>query len=190
MSLVHLDKQLGLSIMGGNEDLYNKFLSDFIVSNKNKSSELMCLYEEDLSAFKREIHTIKGQAGNIGAQNLQRLAQELEESFSSQKLNDLCEELALLCNESYCVSIEEGVGRKAGQQKIMSADKINELFKNIEFALSSGKPLLARKSITQLVDIKLHQKDQKLVEEISILVSQYQMKSAYDLVQIRKSNYY
>jgi PAS domain S-box-containing protein len=74
-----LDTRLGLSRLRGNEPLYRKLLGEF----PEKFSDIVTaiterLTRDDLHGARRQAHTLKGVAGNIGAMTLYAVAAEVE----------------------------------------------------------------------------------------------------------------
>lgn len=64
----------------GKPDLVNKLIKLFIEgANKNLSALRKAVAEDDPAAIKREAHSIKGSAGNIGARQMAALSRELEQ---------------------------------------------------------------------------------------------------------------
>lgn len=64
----------------GKPNLVNKLIKLFIEgANKNLSALRKAVAEDDPAAIKREAHSIKGSAGNIGARQMAALSKELEQ---------------------------------------------------------------------------------------------------------------
>ncbi len=78
-SLPGLDLRWGLERVGGNRRLFHKLRGDFVA---NHGQALQLLEERlgggDPNDARREIHTLQGVAGNIGARDLQQAARRLE----------------------------------------------------------------------------------------------------------------
>ncbi|MEA3545872.1 MAG: Hpt domain-containing protein, partial [Thermodesulfobacteriota bacterium] len=76
----------GLSMLGGNEMLYVKFLQRFIATHGSNSGGIKELFEKgDLEEMQRYAHTVKGHAGQIGAESLQAVAKKLELSIAERE---------------------------------------------------------------------------------------------------------
>ncbi len=78
-----LDWAAGLRVAGGKADLYARMLLRFAATQRDFTAQFDQLCT-DLSsparqqALERHVHTLKGLAGNVGAQHLQRIAHSLE----------------------------------------------------------------------------------------------------------------
>jgi HPt (histidine-containing phosphotransfer) domain-containing protein len=69
----------GLRRVAGNQALYGKLLLDFHRDYATSAESIRAAIAGDrLSDAERQVHTLKGVAGNIGAMDLHRTAQELE----------------------------------------------------------------------------------------------------------------
>jgi len=87
-SLPGVDLRWGLERIGGNKRLFRKLLGEFVI-NHGHALELVTrqLAEGDLERVRRELHTLKGVSGNIGALALQREAAQLERALLTGKLS-------------------------------------------------------------------------------------------------------
>jgi len=93
-NLPEIDVKAGLKRLNNDNSLYRKMLSIFLQEFKNY--ELMfseSLIDSDSTAATRCVHSLKGGAGNIGAQRLYHAAQKLEKAcdngLSEQEINYL-----------------------------------------------------------------------------------------------------
>jgi PAS domain S-box-containing protein len=77
-----IDRATGLRRVAGNEALYGKLLLDF---HRDYAASIdrvrAALGESRLADAERQVHTLKGVAGNIGAMELHRAAQELDSAL-------------------------------------------------------------------------------------------------------------
>ncbi len=85
-----LDRQLGIKNMGGNTELYQKVLEEFLNENEDTLDRL----ERDISEKKYDdaaqlVHKIKGSSGSIGAKLLQNTASSLQEALNQQKEDEI-----------------------------------------------------------------------------------------------------
>ena len=84
-----IDTGGGLERMGGNSALYLKILRKFRGSQADAVERIRAAVEAgDTQSAQREAHTLKGLAGNIGAQHLYQVAQQVEESFRKGESSD------------------------------------------------------------------------------------------------------
>lgn len=78
-NLKGIDVAVGMSTTMDNEDLYRRLLNKFYQGQKDFSDTfIQALNDKDDSAAMRCAHTLKGNAGNIGAKGVQLAAAELE----------------------------------------------------------------------------------------------------------------
>ena len=79
LDLAGINTKDGLKRLGGNLALYRKLLLKFMQSQAGVVQEIKnAMAEKDLELAERLAHTVKGVAGNIGAENLQAVAEELD----------------------------------------------------------------------------------------------------------------
>src|SRR5688572_8838380 len=89
-----IDRDIGLRRVAGNEALRSKLLLDFHRDYATSIDRIQGAIGEDrLADAERQVHTLKGVAGNIGAMELYRSAQELDAAL---RLGDLEKARALL----------------------------------------------------------------------------------------------
>ncbi len=109
-ALPELDTSLGLRRVGGNETLYLKILTKFKESQSDVIARIQdALDHKDVSKATREVHTLKGLAGSIGASALEERARTVEQLIEEGKdafssLEDLATQLQLILH-----SLHEGL---------------------------------------------------------------------------------
>jgi PAS domain S-box-containing protein len=92
--LAGIDRATGSRRVAGNEALYGKLLLDFHRDYATSIDRIRAALGEDrLTDAERQVHTLKGVAGNIGAMELHRTAQELD---SALRLGDIEKARSLL----------------------------------------------------------------------------------------------
>ncbi len=85
-----LDMQGALTRVGGNNSLLLKLLKRFSQTQAGSMERMKALLEaNDAKSAIREAHTLKGLAGNIGAQRLFEMAQTLEEHLKQENMESL-----------------------------------------------------------------------------------------------------
>jgi len=83
-----IDMQDGLTRVGGNRKLYHGILCRFRDSQADTPAQIaQALADRDNSTAERLAHTLKGVAGNIGAQRLQEAAHRLEQAIAAGQEN-------------------------------------------------------------------------------------------------------
>jgi CheY-like chemotaxis protein len=81
-----LDIVNGLRRVLGKKSLYLSMLRKFVAGQKSTlANTLKALEEKDWNAAERLAHTLKGVAGNIGASDLQQLAEKLETAITERR---------------------------------------------------------------------------------------------------------
>jgi PAS domain S-box-containing protein len=81
-ALPGIDRAAGLRRVGGNEALYRRLLLDFHRDYAASADRIRAVLAEDrLEDAERQVHTLKGVAGNIGAMEVYEAAQELDNSL-------------------------------------------------------------------------------------------------------------
>ena len=105
----------GLSMVGGNRKLYRKLLSKFRRNYTSVADDIKYAMEKDDSkTATRLAHTIKGLAGNIGAQDLHLAATDLETALRQkqiqaipERLNKFSSNLELVLGSIFAMEIQE-----------------------------------------------------------------------------------
>jgi len=81
--------EAGLERIYDDHHLYKRLLLDFLRNKKEVFTELKKAFDNhDLEQCRQISHTMKGLAGNLGAENLYRQAQYLEREFKNGHYND------------------------------------------------------------------------------------------------------
>ena len=87
-SIDGLHQEIGLARLAGNIKLYRDLLFRFAKDQSSAIAEIEeALSDSDLATAERVAHTIKGVAGNLGAEPIQMLAAELEQHLKEQNLD-------------------------------------------------------------------------------------------------------
>ena len=89
----HLDQERGLALMGGKVPLYHRILAGFVATYANLRLDL------DNPEDRRNLHSLKGLSGNLGASRLQELAAALEKQNDPVLLASFYQELSLVLDE-------------------------------------------------------------------------------------------
>lgn len=93
-NLQGIDIQVGLSTTMNNEDLYRRLLNKFYKGQKDFANEFLAAQlSVDSNSAMRHAHTLKGNAGNIGAKQVQVAAEALEEACKNRATQDQIQEL-------------------------------------------------------------------------------------------------
>ena len=86
-----LDAEKGLSLYGGEMDIYLEILRSYILNMPKNLDKIRNVSEETLQGYFIAMHGIKGISANIGAERISEAALELE---AMARADDLCGVLA------------------------------------------------------------------------------------------------
>ncbi|MGL1889972.1 MAG: response regulator [Spirochaetaceae bacterium] len=78
-----LDITTGLKRVGNNRKLYKKLIKSFVTDFKDISSKIQLLENNNVSEAIREAHTLKGVAGNLGADDVHKNIEIVEKKLKS-----------------------------------------------------------------------------------------------------------
>ncbi|WP_414734025.1 response regulator [Acetobacterium carbinolicum] len=89
-----LNVEAGLKILGGDAAVYLRLIRQFGQKCQTDATNLLKqVSEQDDQSIMQTAHSIKGVAGNLGAEKIQEQAAELEQTIKAQSLNDQSEKL-------------------------------------------------------------------------------------------------
>lgn len=84
MSLADFDREAGLACMEGDESLYDAVVAVFYQQLTGEFAGLpMALRERHSEAVSRQVHTLKGSAGSVGAKRLEAAASAVDRELKS-----------------------------------------------------------------------------------------------------------
>ncbi|RTZ14780.1 response regulator [Vibrio aquaticus] len=81
-----IDTHAGFARSGSNVNLYKKLLMRFADTYSDPSSVKHALTNEDLVVRKRNIHSLKGVSGNVGAMTVHQLSNQLENDLDNEEI--------------------------------------------------------------------------------------------------------
>ncbi|OAJ94474.1 response regulator [Vibrio bivalvicida] len=91
--------QAGLIRSSGNSDLYQKLLQRFATTYRETGAVALALSDQDKEVRKRNIHSLKGVSGNIGASEVHQLSASLEQDLDNDTVrSQLLQQLEQLIN--------------------------------------------------------------------------------------------
>jgi CheY-like chemotaxis protein len=112
-AIVGIDAAAGMASMLGNADLYRRQLNKFLQSQSAFEVDFRsAVASGDLTGAQRLAHTLKGNAGTIGAKVVQFHADALEQSCGQGLLQDV--ETSLQCTVTSLELVLEGLRNVAG----------------------------------------------------------------------------
>jgi len=159
--LVGIDVETGLSRLGGNQRLYRKLLANFHKNHKHIIKEIRnALDKGDFKAAEMLAHTIKGAAGNLGAQDVYLNAGVLEAEFRLNTLNDV--ELVL---EQF---------EQALEQVFLSISRMEKNMEDIHSSHPNQADMSLLKPIFDELEELLHDSNMDAVKSAEAIVMQTQ----------------
>ncbi|MEM7181880.1 MAG: response regulator [Spirochaetota bacterium] len=162
-----LAHQAGLKIANDNEQLYYKLLDQFVTSQSQVLQELQELLQtKQHSQFLHVVHTLKGVAGNIGAQLLHAEAEELESLAKEQTVEQIPDsfhkvtEQTLAAIEKHLQDNEQIVASKKETEKKNS--HIRQTIQTLEEQLAEDEA----ESLETLKELLQHNEEKTSQEEL------------------------
>ena len=144
-----IDLRWGLERIGGNKRLFRKVLADFAANHFDAVQIIeRQLADGDHEDAKRELHTLKGVAGNIGARILQQEAGNLEWALEANELSEarlpqsFRDAFATLFDGlSALQELEQPTAREADAEEMEAPDiNLDERLRRLEQMLIEGNP--------------------------------------------------
>ncbi|MDC5837839.1 response regulator [Vibrio europaeus] len=112
-----VDTQAGLIRSSGNSNLYKKLLERFATTYRDTDAVLLALSDQDKEVRKRNVHSLKGVSGNIGASELHQLSASLEQDLDNEALREqLAQQLEQLIS-----NIEQALAASQPETKTVQA---------------------------------------------------------------------
>lgn len=85
-----IDYQIGIKMMGGNEQLFKQVVGVFLEENLNVIEEMNhAVNNKDFKAVKEIAHKIKGSSGSIGAESVRQLASDIQSAAEEEHLENV-----------------------------------------------------------------------------------------------------
>ncbi|MBF0528976.1 MAG: PAS domain S-box protein, partial [Deltaproteobacteria bacterium] len=184
-----IDIKNGLGRVGGNQKLYLKLLRKFQDDYPNTPQEI----RQALDAGNRELgqrlaHTIKGVAGNIGAEEMEKTAGRLELMIKNNETTGLPETLSAfesvlgkyitLLREYFDGQTEEDVSR--AETKTDDPVKFLELFEKLGQPIKKRIPKLIQAVMSEIDDSAIPATVQGEMKNLRQLIGKYKYKEAME----------
>ncbi len=190
--MIGIDTTSGLRLAGGNIKLYTNLLSKFYDNYRETRSELRRLFNNrEVEEAERLAHTVKGLAGSIGADALQKSSDKLERCLHEKNCNEFDELLVQFEADMSTVqrSLESFVkGNENVKNENNPSQETDEatafaLLKKLENGIKRRKP---KECAPVLEEINRHTLPHTItseVRELDRLVKRYKFKEAKDLFE-------
>ncbi|SLM32148.1 putative Histidine kinase [Desulfamplus magnetovallimortis] len=131
--LVNIDE--GLERLSGNQKLYEKLLKEFRTQNNNTSRRILDLiHSDDQKALALTLHTIKGEAGNLGAKALSFASEAFENGFKNSASQEVLLSLYgdfnnVLVNTLFAIDkiIEKSINGEIFENNAMNGEPVDSI---------------------------------------------------------------
>ncbi|MFA5418060.1 MAG: two-component regulator propeller domain-containing protein [Bacteroidales bacterium] len=175
-----LDTKTGIRRFGYNELLYTNMLRKFIFSNNKTCSELRKL----VSSGKYEeahllIHSLKGESGNIAADNVYKQSQIVEQAVLSQDMALFEKEMPLLEDKLKTITVAL-VSHFRNEWNPM--DQSQKISKDTYYLLIENLKKKSPKALDQLDELATRGLDKSVLEAINEAVNNENMEEAIHLI--------
>jgi len=164
----HIDFKNGLSLMGGDEELYMKILKDF--SRNYKDVDLSSVEDK-----KRFFHTIKGLSANIGAKKLHNISVQLDKDDNKDFYDDFKTELQNVL-EDITLHVEKYAKEDTQNLKDFSADLKQEFLQRLKKSAKTRRTKVLKEIFDELRGYSLDDDDKKMFEHFEVLVDEYKFR--------------
>ncbi|MCC8998156.1 MAG: transporter substrate-binding domain-containing protein [Candidatus Contendobacter sp.] len=185
-----IDLRWGLERVGGNHRLFRKLLADFVVNHGNA----LQLLERQLASghrdsARRELHTLQGVAGNIGARELQAAARRLEAELLEGRTGD-SQGLPQEFRDAYTTLFDGLIKLKRGTERVPTAtiephggraanDDLGSLLRRLNQLLKEGDP--GAMNVLREIERRLSGPDlRKRVQRLADQIESYDFDQAID----------
>jgi len=193
-TLPGIDINSGLIRVGNNMELYKKLLIKFRDNYSNSFHEIKAFLNNDnLEEAERFAHSIKGVTGNIGINNLYKIASDLEAGIRKREtdrfdilLKKYSKELSKILTTLEDLRPEgdrykkEGVG---GDTQDTSSDKLVELLEELLPLIKTRKPKKCAPAIEHISKLSWPDHLGKKVKELIKLIGRYKFKEAEEIAK-------
>lgn len=131
----------GLKRVAGNQELYRKLLKKFQASHAQVASEIKsAINDTDLATATHLAHTIKGVAGNLGADQLSKAAAAIESALKQENAENA---VAQLHNLEFCLNeVLAGIAAFLGPQPESAKKPVPKAIFNKKPDIAAVRPLL------------------------------------------------
>ncbi len=175
-NLKYIDTIKGLSHLANNKELYLKVLNSFYAECKNFTLDDLAEEEE-----KRVLHTMKGLSANIGAINLNKIIQEVENTNDEVSVVQLYEEIAKVLEELEQLDFLKQSSNKP--KIIFTKEKKKELFERLKEALYTKRPHNIKIVIEELEKYQFSKEEQNNFNILKQYTEKFDFKKALELTE-------
>jgi len=180
--LTMLDIKSGIRRLHGNESLFLELLRSFYETYNGKLELFDGLDEEEV---RRMVHSLKGNAGTIGADNLYRIASTINENFDHGGLPELRTHLQEILNDLENAGI--GMPDQPVERKAISAAELDKLFQQLAAEIERRRPKRIKPLMDELMQVQLSEADSKMVATLHAQITGYRYADASVLIRERQA---
>jgi len=190
-----IDISSGLKRMAGNRRLYRKLLLRFRQEQSGAVEEIRAAVQaDDLGLAHRIAHTVKGVAGNLGANELHAVASGIDAAFSRKDLEEVDERLPLMEHELQRLraailpmeSTKDTAKQHPAEGRHVDLTHVQDGMERLAEFLRENS-VDAQQELGALIRFVEGSKHEASFKEISDLVSEYEFEGALDkLSQLRR----
>jgi len=177
----------GLSRVGGNKKLYRDLLVKFHRDNQDITHQITkALEQEDSELAQRLAHTIKGVSGNIGASEIQKMAEIVELNIKDEKLDNISNQIEainqvlqlVLKGLEDLVKLVEKENTKSGNKRAGDINQLVTNLKELEPLLKKRKPKPSKEIIEQINQFEWQADITSLLKKMTQQITKYKFKDA------------
>ncbi|WP_158969685.1 Hpt domain-containing protein [Paraglaciecola sp. L3A3] len=173
------DLDFALSQFSGNQTLLNKILDKFIEQNENYALELKAnLLKDGITDTKRQVHTLKGVAGNLGFKALAAECYKIEPLIDTSTDEAQLQPLLALLKTS--INSAKEYCQPESSQTDTANSHVTSAKQQLIAALNSNEFLSDAKLTQYLTDLDLPADDSKKLAEF---IDDFNYKSALLMLQ-------
>ncbi len=179
---ISIDKTRGLKHIMGNTDLYSTLLRDFAREYKNAAQTLNDLLAQDRAAAERLAHTIKGLSANIGAMDLNAVAEKMEQELSQDFMPGFAREIDRVVTEiEACEVLYQTVDNPSAPP--LDPDTHDRLIRELTTAIERKRPALVNPVLEQLESHELPDEERQILAHVRNRVKKYKFKEALEALR-------
>jgi len=184
--------QKGLARVGGSEELYLKILRKFVNHHSDTTNEIRTvLASDDLELATHKAHTIKGVAGNLGAEALQSASGDLEKAFkelNETQYPDLMaafdDKLSIVLNSlDTLLPEEDGDVKKPVDTQISDPKQLLPYLEELLPFIEKRRPKQSKEIMAEITSRSWAEEFTPNIGKIDQLVNKYKFKEALPLVE-------
>jgi PAS domain S-box-containing protein len=192
-TLPGIDVESSLIRVGGNMKLYKQLLIKFRDDYSNSFHEIKrAIKNNNLKDAERYAHTVKGVAGNIGVNKLQKIADDLEAGIRKREtdrydgmLKKYSKELSKALTTLKALKPEEDRYKKedVGDTQAVSPNELVELLEGLVPHIKTRKPKKCAPALEQISRLSWPDHLSKKVQELIKLIGKYKFKEAEKIAE-------